>query len=503
MKILNSDQVREADKLTIERQHLATAELMERAAVNCTWWLTQRFKEETSFIIICGNGNNGGDGLAIARLLKNKFSTISVVIIGDENKRTEDNKLNLERLKSIGIDVSVLNENEELHDFYGGSVIIDAILGNGLNRSVSGFLAEIMKQINSSGAFVVSIDSPSGFFNEMPMPENALAVEADITLCLQAPRLMYFFPESYRYTGDWEVVNIGLDEEYIARQDGSFHYVTLKDIQPLLPAPRHKFSHKGTYGHALLIGGGYGKTGAILLSAKACMRAGAGLTSIYAPVCSMIPLQSAVPEGMVISGDQEKWLSGTINPEHFSALGFGPGAGKHDDTAKLLKHLLQDTKQPIVIDADGLNILADNPTWLAFLPENTVLTPHPGEIDRLAGTPAKSGYDRFNKALEISLKSNAVIVLKGAFTACIFPDGTVFFNSTGNPGMATGGSGDVLTGILTGLLAQNIPVKSAVLTGVYLHGLAGDIAAKEKTETGLVAGDLIEKIGDAWKEIYL
>jgi len=503
MKILSTEQFREADKLTIERQHLASADLMERAAANCTYWFINRFIEETSFIVICGNGNNGGDGLAIARLLKNKFSAISVIIIEDENKRSSDNQLNLGRLKDTDIPIHILKENEELPDLHNGSIVIDALFGNGLNRPVTGYTAGLIKQINKSGAFVVSIDSPSGFFNDSPMPEDAIAVEADITLCLQAPRLMYFFAESYRYTGDWNVLNIGLDEEYMTRSGGSFHYVEIDDIKPMLPAPRPKFSHKGTFGHALLIGGSYGKTGAILMSAKACMRAGAGLTSIYAPSCSMIPLQTAVPEAMLITGDEEKWLSGIINSEHFDAIGFGPGAGKNDDTAKLLKHLLQDVKQPVVIDADGLNILSDNPTWLAFLPANTVLTPHPGEMDRLTGAVSKSGYERFKSALELSLRSNAVIVLKGAYTASIFPDGTVFFNSTGNPGMATGGSGDALTGILTGLLAQNIPFKSAVLTGVYLHGPAGDIAAKENTETEMVAGDLIDAIPDAWKKISL
>lgn len=499
MYIPNSDQIRKADQYTLMVQKISSAELMERAAGKCADRILELYGKENSFAVFCGPGNNGGDGLVIARLLKKAGAEVFVFIL-PAKKRSKENSLNLRRVRNIGILPEEIDEIIFSGDRMKGKILIDALLGSGLNRPVDGNLKNIVTQINQikpSLSGVIAIDSPSGFFIDSPMPSDAVAIHANLTLCLQCPRLMFFFPESYHITGQWEVLHIGL--EFPPSDKPFFHYTLMNDLQGIL-GPRPLFSHKGNYGHALIAGGSKGKCGAMILTTKACLRSGAGLATALIPECCDTPMQVAVPEAMTICGDAEKHLASGLHFHKFDAIGFGPGAGIHDDTAKLLKRLIQEIQTPMVIDADGLNILSENKTWVAFLPEDSILTPHPGEFDRLSGK-SNGGYERMVKAKEMAIKNQLLIVLKGAFTLVALPDGTIHFNSTGNPGMATAGSGDVLTGIITALLSQGLQAADAARMGVFAHGLAGDIAREKKGDAPILAGDIVSCLSDAWSVI--
>jgi hydroxyethylthiazole kinase-like uncharacterized protein yjeF len=496
MIILNTAQIRELDRLTLLKQGILSHELMERAALACTDWILKNCALETHFVVICGKGNNGGDGLAIARQLFVKNLNVSVYLLS--GTRSVDAELNYNRLVETGVPLTILTGSIDFDKIPEHATIIDALVGTGLTKPLEGLTAELVNHLNKLPNFTISIDAPTGFFTDSPMPDDDSAIHADVTLSFQVPKLMFFFPESDPYLGEWQLLNIGLaspEEIHLPAQQ----YLLIGDIQKLLKK-RNRFSHKGTFGHALICGGSDGKHGALILSAKACLRSGVGLTTVYSPGNGVIPLQTAVPESMLIRSDAETHLAGNLNTEHFSAIGFGPGAGTHEDTARVLKGCIQQTNTPLVIDADGLNILSEQLTWLAFLPPETILTPHPGEFDRLTHKQ-KSGYERWLMAREFARVNNCIVVLKGAFTSIHSPDGATWFNSTGNPGMATGGSGDVLTGIITGLLAQGYHAIEAAKIGVFLHGVSGDLAAEALTEAAMKSGDLIEFLPAAWNAI--
>jgi NAD(P)H-hydrate epimerase len=502
MQILSTNQIRKADLHTLASLKISSTDLMERAAKTCFEWLIKHMRSDAHYAVLCGPGNNGGDGWVIARLLKNAGKKVHVFAL-DVSEISQDNAINKERFLSSGNEYSVLRENSagQMHD---ATVIIDALFGNGLNRAVDKELASLIRSINHLKALRISIDSPSGFFTEIPMHDKADAIHAHHTLCFHSPRLMFLFPESQQYVGNWHVLNIGLIQpetaDFMDDPFSKFQYNLLPDLREMLLKPK-QFAHKGNNGHALIIGGSHGKTGAVVMATKACIRSGVGLCSSYIPAESYSILQTSVPEAMVFTSEEMGHLSGSFNPEPFGAIGFGPGAGLHDDTVRLFKNLLQNTSGSLVIDADGLNILAENKTWLSFIPNNSILTPHPGELDRLT-QKANSGFVRLENARELSRKSGAIVVLKGAFTAVCNPSGEVHFNSTGNAGMAKGGSGDVLTGLLTGLLARGIPALHSAKLAVFIHGLAGDIACEKKGVIAMHAGDILDSISDAWISAY-
>lgn len=497
MKILTAQQIREADAATIANEPIAPIELMERAARACYNWIREHYSHAHRYLVVCGVGNNGGDGLAIARLLHATVDGVEVVIAGDINKASAEFKANLEQLNKDAY--QFIDKDIEFSGDY--DIVIDCLLGTGLNKPVTGFLSDIIDEINKLKAVKIAVDTPSGLFADDNENNNGAIVKADYTLTFQLPKLSFFFAENAQYTGLWEVLNIGLDEAFIDNAQSQNHYVLPHEISQLL-IPRTPFSHKGTYGHALLIGGSKGKTGAMVLAAKAAGRAGCGLTTAYIPNSGYTILQTAVPAAMCITDAEENYISDIPKTDAYTAIGIGPGMGTNDELAAALKKLLNYTAAPLVIDADALNILAENPTWLHFLPPHTVLTPHPGEFDRLAQMPKGcNGFDRYKKQRELSQKHNCYIVLKGAYTAVSCPDGSVFFNSTGNPGMATGGSGDVLTGIITSLLAQRYKARVATVLGVYLHGLAGDLAAAELSQQSLVADDIIAYLPKAFLQL--
>ena len=501
MKIFPVEKIREADAYTIANEPVASIDLMERAARQCYRWIKKHAGRYRTIRVFCAPGNNGGDGLVVARLLARKNYQVEVHLVRVTEKSTDDFTANLERLQQFPeVIISEIKDGSTFPDIAPDEVVIDAIFGSGLSRPVEGFTARLIRHINESGAIIVAIDMPSGLFADKPSAEKAAAIiRADYTLSFQFPKQAFFYPENEIYVGHWEVLDIGLSANFIAAAPTNNFYIQKPDIQPLL-MPRHKFDHKGTFGHGLLIAGGYGKMGAAVMAAEAALRAGAGLVTAHIPVAGYQIMQTALPECMTsIDADEHNFTSLPDHLENYQAIAAGPGLGTKPETQKALKLLIQNTPVPLILDADALNILSENKTWLAFLPPDTILTPHPKEFERLAGK-TKNSFDRHELQREFSIKNKIFVVLKGGYTCISTPDGRCFFNSTGNAGMGTGGTGDVLTGVLLGLLAQGYPELHACLLGVYLHGLAGDIAARKLSMQAMIAGDVTKHLGKAYKK---
>ena len=507
MKILSSEQIRKADEWTIAHEPVSSINLMERAA-----WAFVEVLQNGSFSesnplyeVYCGPGNNGGDGLAIARLLAEQGAKVSVFLLPSE-KHSPDYKENLSRLKKLGTgSISISDSLPALkpadeNDHSEKRILIDALFGTGLNKPLDGVAAGWVTYINQQKCKVIAVDIPSGLPADLSFLPGINVVKAQYTFTFQVPKLSFFLSDNAPFVGHFRVLNIGLDEHFISSQPSAYTYVDKAYASTLL-APRAKFSHKGDYGHALLIAGSYGKMGAAVLAVKACLRSGAGLVSAHIPSCGYTIMQSAAPEAMVYADEEERIISSHVHLDPFQAIGIGPGIGLDKQTANILKLLIQQSAIPLVIDADALNILSQNKTWLSFLPKGSILTPHPKEFERLSGKKGNS-YDRLEWQKEFSLKYGVYVVLKGAHTSVSCPGGEVFFNSSGNPGMAKGGTGDVLTGILTGLLAQGYVPQEAAVFGVYLHGLAGDIAARHMSMEAMTAGDLIAALGEAFHQLH-
>ena len=495
MKILPVEKIREADAFTIENEPVDSVDLMERAASKVYEWFMKRCKtKEVSVKIFCGIGNNGGDGLALARMLYFSGIIPQVFVVRYSDKMSRDCEINFIRLKEeTEVPMYDIFSEDDFPQIYDNDIIIDAIFGSGLNRPIEGFTAELIKYINKSNAIKIAIDIPSGLMavssQQSTVNGQQPIAKVDYTLTFQFPKLAFMFPEYDAFVGKWEVLDIKLHKDFIDNVETLNFYTTEDVVKPII-RKRTKFSHKGTYGHALLVAGSSGKTGAALLAAEACMRTGVGLLTAHLPKDALLPMQVYLPEAMT-SIDKSSTHCTEINDIlPYTAIGVGPGIGKNEDTVTLLKKIIQEATQSLVLDADALNIIADNPTWLSFLPDNTILTPHPKEFDRMFGMTNNS-FERLELQRKMSVVHNIIIVQKGAHTAITFPNGTCFFNSTGNPGMATAGSGDVLTGMILSLLAQRYTPQEAALLGVYIHGHAGDIAAQELGMESMIARDII------------
>jgi hydroxyethylthiazole kinase-like uncharacterized protein yjeF len=498
MKLFTSEQIRTIDRYTIEHEPIASIDLMERAAGQIAEWLTTNYDQRRSFSVFAGPGNNGGDGLAVARILSQKRCRVNINVVRISDRFSNDAQVNYDRLNNTGFGgINNIHENDPMPSIAKDDIIIDAIFGSGLNRPADGFASYVIRFLNSLPNTRISIDIPSGLFGENNtdnVPENI--IRADVTLTLQFPPISFFYSENEQFTGKWVVLPIGLSPVAIKETPSPYNYIDPEDIRGLLKK-RKRFSHKGTYGNVLLIAGSYGMMGAAVLSARAALRTGSGLVTVHVPVRGYQIIQTAVPEALVSLDESESVFSCIPDLSAFSAIGVGPGLGSKANTQRALHDLIKKTKVPPVIDADGLNILTANKEWLKILPEGTVLTPHPREFERLAGK-AGSAYQRNNMQIEFAKKYNLIVVLKGAYTATAMPDGTCYFNSTGNPGMATAGSGDVLTGMILSLLGQGYSPANSALIGVYLHGLAGDLAAANSSEESVIAGDIIDNIGKAF-----
>ena len=504
MKILPVDKIREADAYTIREEPIADIDLMERAATACYYWLIRNIPHDRRVLVFCGTGNNGGDGLAIARMMSAKGYRAEVFIAGPEKKFSPSCRTNWERLKKLRkVPVTFLAEKKHLPEIRPGEdVVIDALFGSGLDREITGFPAQIIAHLNGSKAMTVAIDLPSGLFSDLSVKglKNPAIVRARHTLTFSPPKFCLFFAENEPYAGEWHLLDIGIHKGFIEETATKNYYTEPEDIRKIY-RPRNKFAHKGNYGHALLISGSMGKMGAAVLAARGGLRAGAGLVTVHIPQSGNQILQTAVPEAMLDLDKDERMLTGLPNLSPYNAIGIGPGIGKEKQTQNTLKLLIQNAGVPLVFDADALNILSENKTWISFVPKGSIFTPHPKEFERLAGKTSDH-FERNKLQREFSVRHGVYVVLKGAFTAITSPDGSCRFNPTGNPGMATGGSGDVLTGILTGLLAQGYTPPDACLLGVYIHGLAGDLAAGSLGFEALTANDLTENIGKAYLTLY-
>lgn len=495
MKILNALQIKQADEFTIKNEPILSIDLMERAATRCVEWLKNKYDTDKSFAIFCGVGNNGGDGLAIARLLIENKYFIKIFVVEFSKNYSPDFVINLEKLKKTNVELVILSEKDFQFKIAPDAIVIDAIFGSGLNKPIEGFVAKIIYQLNSHQ--VVSIDIPSGLFGEDNQHNNIKnIITANYTLTFEQPKLAMMFPQNDVFCGECVVLPIGLHPDFIKTVETPYFFITKQDVKGLV-LPRQKFSHKGIYGHALLIAGSYGKMGAAILSSKACNRSGVGLLTVHVPKEGVEILQTTVPEAMCSTSDEEKIIANIPLLDNYDAVGVGPGLGMEKQTQNALKLLIQQVKVPMLLDADALNILSENKTWLAFLPSSSILTPHPKEFERLVGK-WNNDEERLQLQIEFSAKNDVIVVLKGAHTSISTPSGNVYFNSSGNPGMATAGAGDVLTGIITSLLAQGYLPENAAILGVYLHGVAGDIALEHTGEEALIASDIISAIADAF-----
>lgn len=501
MKIFTAKQMYEADKATEAKEGITSIDLMERAAQQVFVWIENRLQgSQVPIHVFCGIGNNGGDGLAIARMLLNKDYNVICYIVNYSEKRSPCFLTNFARLKENNkVWPKQIKEEHDYPELSNEGIIVDAMFGIGINRPLDGWVKGLVNHINQIGAFILSIDVPSGLFVDAPTPDFDAIIKANLTLTFQAPKLAFFLPETARFSQALEILNIGLDPEHLQQTPTEARLVLKQDAMKMY-IPRGKFGHKGTYGHALIAGGSYGKMGAVTLAAKACLRAGAGKVTTLIPKCGYNIIQTAVPEAMVITETTENQITQFSIPGEFQAIGVGPGLGTHLETAKGFKSFLSDCKIPLVLDADALNLMGENKKLLELVPEKSVLTPHPGELQRLIGS-WKDDYDKLAKVKKLSKKRDVIIVIKGAHTITVYQD-NLYVNTSGNPGMATAGSGDVLTGIITGLLSQGYdPLISAVF-GVYLHGSGGDIASQHLGHNSIVAGDLIDFLGDAFLELF-
>ncbi|MFT6921769.1 MAG: hydroxyethylthiazole kinase-like uncharacterized protein yjeF [Crocinitomicaceae bacterium] len=496
MKIFSAEQIKHWDTYTTHNGSVDSLGLMERASETFVSWFTEQFTDKTvSVYVFCGNGNNGGDGLAISRLLHQKSYDVTVAVLPHSDRRSIDNQTNLNAAQKInGLKISTLSNSDDFPTITDASIVIDALLGTGLKNELHGFTENLVGFINQLNAIRVAVDTPSGLFGDKS--STGVIFNADYTFSFEQPKLAFFFPENHKYVGKWVVKSIHLSKEYYF-SESTENYLLTNKVALSHYKKRKKFDHKGSFGHAILIVGSKGKIGAAVLSTFACLRSGCGLTTVYTPPCGYEILQTSVPEAMVITDSNGDYISDLPKIDSYDAIGIGCGLGMENQTQRVVDKLLNTSKQPIVLDADALNIIASNPDMLNRIPENSILTPHPKEFERLFGKTT-TDFERIRLQREKAMHLKCFILLKGAHSCIATPDGICYYNSTGNPGMATAGSGDVLTGIITGLLAQGYTSEAALCVGVYLHGLAGDLGAKELGEDSLIARDIIKYLPKAF-----
>lgn len=497
MVILSAKQIHEWDNFTIQNEPVASVDLMEAAAIRCFQWFQQNNYTNSTFHIFCGKGNNGGDGLAIGRMLSAQGNEVSVHILELGQKGTNDFQTNLARLHETRAAIHYIQSKEHFPVIAARAVVIDALFGTGLNRKVEGLPAALIAYMNALSNSIIAIDIPSGMMAD-DTSKQIPVVRAGHTLSLQCLKMAFMMAENEGLTGRVHVLDIGLLRNFLSRITYEAILVEADFIRNLY-RPRPRFSHKGTYGHAALIAGSYGFMGAAVLAAHSCLRSGVGKLTCHIPSCGYEIVQATLPEAMVKVEKGTHYIEVISGLEKYNVVGIGPGIGVHDSHTQLLETVLS-YKKPMVIDADALNILAKHPVLISKLPAFSVLTPHPAEFDRLFGK-CDNDFARMRTAQQKAKELQVIIVLKGHRTFIAMPGGNNYFNSTGNPGMAKGGSGDVLTGILTGLIAQGYQPEQAALLGVYLHGLAGDIAALKLAEETMLPSDIIQYLGNAFKQL--
>lgn len=497
MKLFSAEEIRQWDQYTIQHEPISSINLMERAAGQCVEWLERNNYTEKKFHIFCGKGNNGGDGLAIARMLAERKCAVIVYILEFGHKGTDDFQQNLARLHQYPeTEIRFIQTENNFHKLDTNDIIIDALFGSGLNRGLDGVTAKLVEHINRSGCIIISIDIPSGLFTDRSSKGETI-IKADHTLSFQCFKLAFVMAENSEFLGEIHILDIGLHPDFHSSSPGKYELTDDSLIQSIYK-PRNRFGHKGNFGHALIIAGSYGKIGAAVLSARACLRSGAGLLSCHIPQCGYAIMQSSLPEAMVMTDFNSSFITKIEDDwSKYKSIGIGPGIGMASETKAMLNEVLENYKAPVVLDADALNCIASQKEMLKKIPAGSILTPHPKEFERLFGE-TNTEFERIELALQKSKEYSVVIVLKGHHTFIATPANKGFFNSTGNAGMATGGSGDVLTGILTGLLAQGYTTIGAAILGVYIHGLAGDMAAEKQSMEAMIAGDITDHLSYAF-----
>ncbi len=494
--ILSASQIRECDQHTIENTPIASIELMERASISFTNKFRQLFGDSYRVVVVAGTGNNGGDALAIARLLRAKQFKVRIFLVGNKDKMSPDCRKNLERLTEK---VNFIKGKSDFPKIERRDLIVDGIFGSGLTRPVSGPIGELIEYLNESEGRIVSVDIASGLFADKPVPNGAI-IKPMATLSFQLPKLAFFQPSLAEYVGEWHVIPIGLDQNFIQNQPTDFYLI---DEQELIrfPEKRPRFSHKGNFGKVQLICGSRGKIGAAILAGRSAFRTGTGLLFTLVPQCGVELLHHNIIEGMTVDSDDKDYLSDFVIEKDVDCIGIGPGLGTKEKTREAFRRFLSGhPSSPLVLDADALNIIGLENDLFSKLPKGTIMTPHPGEFRRLVGDWTDD-FDKLDKLRTLCKKYRLNIVLKGAFSAICNADGKVVFNNTGNPGMSTAGSGDVLFGMICSLVGQGIEPELALQLGVYLHGAAGDHAAEKFGERSVIASDIVTAIPMAFQRL--
>lgn len=502
MKIYNSEQIREIDKATCEAQGITSLELMERAASAVCCEIVSRFNPSQRIVIFAGPGNNGGDALAVARLLfEQGYRKVEVFLFNVMGKLSHDCNEEKEKLQSIeGIDFTEVVKDFQPPYLDKNDVVVDGLFGSGFKGQLQRGFLTLVNYINDSGAYVISIDVPTGLSGEWN--ENVSRrdmIHAKLTLTFQFPRLAFFFEENRDVLGEWRLLDIDLDERAMKDVGVDFKLVEEKNVRPFFKK-RNDFTGKRDYGSALFFAGSVGMAGAAVLAAKGCLRSGVGLVTVHSSKVSMPIVQTCIPEAIFEPDRSEFYITDMSVHHNHQAVAVGPGLGVNEKTIDALEQLFKTHKNPIVVDADALNCISRRPHLLSLLPTHSILTPHIGEFDRLFGTHANS-EERLKKAIDMARYYNIIIVLKGHYTATVRPTGRVYFNSTGNPGMATAGAGDVLTGVVSSFLAQGFRPEQAAFLGVFVHGLAGDLAAEKWGEYGVLASEIADNCALAIKKL--
>ncbi len=497
MKILNAKQIKALDKATIINEPIYSIDLMDRASFNAYSWLVDQYVDRAKTIhVFCGVGNNGGDGLAIAGFLYEDNLDVKVYLVHFSSNLSDDLVTQFNQLEEEGLHPINIQSKEDFPVINHDDVVVDAIFGVGLNKPASGFTKELIQHINKHTAPVYSIDVPSGLYIDKPNSKADAIIKPDKVATFQLPKLAFLLPDNQDYVPHFDLLDIELDLDFLTTVKSNFHFITLEDILPLIKK-RKKFSHKGDFGHSLIIGGSYGKIGAVVLATKAALRIGSGLVTAYVPKSGYTIMQISAPEAMVEVGAEYAIESINFNVKP-SVIGIGVGLGVLEKTAKAFGDFLKTNTIPLVIDADALNILSHNKAFLDLLPEDSILTPHPKELKRLIGE-WENDYDKLEKIKAFSKKYHCIVVLKGAHTL-IVQNETYYFNSTGSPALATAGSGDVLLGLITGLLAQGYTPLQAAMLGVFAHGRSVELHKLFKDSDLLIASDIINLIPEVFGE---
>ncbi len=514
LKLLTAEQMRELDRRAIEECGIPGIVLMENAGIGSVAVILDSLAEEamTGICVVSGPGNNGGDGFVIARHLWNKGLDVEVYILGDSRKYKGDAKINLKILEKTGVPINNVTDSEEMEilreDLSSAGLIVDAIFGTGLDREVAGLYGEVIEAINESGSPVFAVDIPSGLNADTGQP-MAVAVFAEHTGTFGIPKIGHFTFPGYIYCGEIYPIDISIPAFLVEEMDADTSITEPHDFLQIFEA-REDESHKGAFGHVCVLGGCPGMTGAPALCSLAALRIGAGLCTLGVPEGLNLAMEAKLTEVMTKPLPQGKDQGFGIPslPEarallkDKTVLALGPGMGQSPEAGRFVRGLLEDLDLPVVIDADGLNNLVDHLDILSLRRADTILTPHPGEMSRLMGISTKDVQaDRIQAAKSFATKHGVFLVLKGARSIVAAPDGRTWINITGNPGMATAGSGDVLTGVIAGLIAQGYKTLDSLLAGTYVHGFAGDIALDKKTEKGMIASDIVEEMPEAIRSL--